>query len=264
MVATDVDSPDSGGMANLAPPPWSNCFEDPDRPGTPAAIGIQQISRTTFLLETSLKYTGDTGVPGLPPQACVLRPADLGDPAVTDLASVPVALRWFVGSYGVHTPAALLHDRLIGPTNTLGVPDAQADRFFRFMLTELGVRFLRRWMMWTAVAFGTRWRTTRLRRLLIVWLLVATVGMSSFIYGIATSNWALVAVATVAPLPASALWGKQYGAGLTAAATAVWVLPPTIMAAVGYGIYRALEGAVSMLPLTTPVKGSEPADYRHF
>ena len=36
------------------------------------------------------------------------------------------------------------------------------------------------------------------------------------------------------------------------------------MAAVGYGIYRALEGAVGMLPLTTPVKGSEPADYRHF
>jgi hypothetical protein len=166
-------------------------------------------------------------VENFPDAACVLRPADLGDPALTDLASVPTALRWFVSTYDVHTPAALLHDRLIGPTNMPGVSDADADRFFRFMLKALGVRFVRRWMMWTAVAFGTRSRNPRLRPLLIIWLLAAVAGISTLVYGSLVQNWCLVIVAAIAPFPASLLWGRQYGAGLTAAATAVWVLPPT-------------------------------------
>jgi hypothetical protein len=144
------------------------------------------------------------------------------------------------------------------------VSDADADRFFRFMLQGLGVTFVRRWMMWTAVAFGTRWRSTRLRPQLILWLLVAVAGMSIFGYGLVVRNWWLVLAATIAPIPASVLWGRQYGAGLTAAATAIWVLPPTILGTVGYWIYWLLEKAVSALPLHSAVKGDEPVDYKHF
>ena len=251
-------------MAPLPAAPWANCFRDPDQPSQPARIQLQQVTRKTFILRSSLEYIGETGVPTLPAAACVLRPEDLGDPALTDLASVPSALRWFVSSYDVHTPAALLHDRLIGPTNDLGVSEIDADRFFRFMLKALGVRFVRRWMMWTAVAFGTRWRSKHLRPILILWLLAAVTGMSAFVYGLVVHNWWLVTVATLAPLPTSLLWGRQFGAGLTAAATAIWVLPPTILATIGFWIYWVLENAVSALPVGHAVKGDEPVDYRHF
>ena len=190
-------------MAPLPAAPWANCFKDPDQPSQPASIQLQQVTRKTFILGSSLEYIGETGVPTLPADACVLRPEDLGDPALTDLASVPSALRWFVSSYDVHTPAALLHDRLIGPTNDLGVSEIDADRFFRYMLKALGVRFVRRWMMWTAVAFGTRWRSKHLRPMLILWLLAAVTGMSTFVYGLFVHNWWLVIVAALAPLPTS-------------------------------------------------------------
>lgn len=200
----------------------------------------------------------------LPAEACVLRPQDLGNPALTDLASVPAALRWFVSSYDVHTPAALLHDRLIGPTNIVGVSDADADRFFRFMLKSLGVRFVRRWMMWTAVAFGTRWRNPRLRPLLVIWLVLAAAGISALVYGLLAQIWWLVLASAIAPLLAAALWGRQYGAGLTAAATAVWVLPPTILATVGFWIYWLIEKAALHNPgcssgLKPPVSSSDRA-----
>ena len=251
-------------MNPLPPVPWANCFEDPDHPKQPAIIQLQQVTRKSFILGSSLKYTGNTGVPNLPEEARILRPENLGDPALTDLASVPSALRWFVSSYDVHTPAALLHDRLIGPTNTLGVSDADADRFFRFMLKALGVRFIRRWMMWTAVAFGTRWRSKQLRPLLIIWLLAAAAGMSTFVYGLFAQNWWILLAAVVAPIPISLLWGRQYGAGLTAAATAVWVMPPTILATIGFWIYWVLEKGISALPVHTSVKGDEPVEYKHF
>ena len=251
-------------MAPLPTAPWATCFRDPDQPDQPATVELQQVTRKSFVLRSSLEYIGETGVPNLPDAARVLRPENLGDPALTDLASVPSALRWFVSPYDVHTPAALLHDRLIGPTNDLGVSDLHADRFFRFMLKALGVRFVRRWMMWTAVAFGTRWRSTKLRPLLILWLLAAVTGMSAFFYGLSVQSGWLVLAAVLAPIPACLLWGRQYGAGLTAAGTALWVLPPTILAAAGFWIYWLVEKAVSALPVGHAVKGDEPVEYKHF
>ncbi len=251
-------------MTPLPPPPWASCFEDPDHPGRPATIQLEQVTRKAFLLRSSLRYTGDAGVPDLPEAARTVRPADLGDPALTDLTTVPAALRWFVSTYGVHTPASLLHDRLVGPANTLAVDNVDADRFFRSMLKALGVRVLRRWMMWTAVAFGTRWRSSSLRGLLVLWVLLSAVGMSCFGYAVLTQNWSLLAVAAVAPIPAAALWGRQYVAGVIAAATAVWVLPPTVFGAVGFGTYWVLEKAVSALPVDRSVRGDEPVTYKHF
>jgi Protein of unknown function (DUF1353) len=71
----------------------------------------------------------------------------------TDLASVPTALWWYVGSYGRHTPAALLHDVLV---RRKGKPTRkEADRIFLRALRDLNVPFIRRWLMWTAVSLET-------------------------------------------------------------------------------------------------------------
>lgn len=244
--------------------PWAHCFVDPADPARPAEILLRQVTRKSFELDSSLRYTGRTGLPALPCAALTVHPADLGPDRRTDLASVPPPLTWFIGPYGVHTPAALLHDRLIGDTAVDGVTEAEADRLFRFMLRELGVRWLRRWMMWSAVAFGTRWRSGGLRRLsVLVWMVLAAVGMTGFVTGLLHRDWFTVAWAGLAPFAAALLWGKQYGAGVFAAATAVWVLPPTLFGAVGFWVYAALERLVSVFtPSSTG--GDEPIRYRHF
>ena len=73
----------------------------------------------------------------------------------TDFASVPRVFVWFLPRYGRYTKAAILHDYLwreAVPTGELTL--AEADGIFRRAMWELGVPFLRRWMMWGAVRVG--------------------------------------------------------------------------------------------------------------
>jgi hypothetical protein len=70
----------------------------------------------------------------------------------TDLASVPSVLWWFVGSYGRHTRAALLHDDLVRRDD---VDRHDADVIFRAALADEDVPIIRRWLMWTAVSLET-------------------------------------------------------------------------------------------------------------
>lgn len=102
-----------------------------------------------------------------------------GQEFLTDLASVPGPTRWFLGAYGEHTPAVLIHDWLIPtPEGLDGMTDAYADRYMRFMLKEAGIRWLKRWVMWAAVALRTRLAAGGGRRLsVIVWIVAAIVGM---------------------------------------------------------------------------------------
>ncbi|MFN0029836.1 MAG: DUF1353 domain-containing protein [Acidimicrobiales bacterium] len=67
----------------------------------------------------------------------------------TDLASIPPFVRWIVNSYGTHTLAAIIHDRLITDWPDGGVlrSDVVADRFFREMLHACHTSFMRRWIM---------------------------------------------------------------------------------------------------------------------
>lgn len=247
-----------------AGPPWGHVFKDPADPARAARIRLSQVDRKAFELESALLYTGPTGVAGLPVEARTLHPDDLGPKRRTDLASVPAALTWLVSPYGVHTPAALLHDRLIGEPGLPGVSDVQADRYFRFMLQALGVRWLRRWLMWSAVTFGTRWRAGGWRRALVmVWVVLAAGGMGLFAYGVLAGSWTAVVVAALGPVPASALWGRQFRAALLAAATAIWVLPPTVIGAAGFWVYAALEHAISAVA-SRPTAGDEPIEYGQF
>lgn len=88
----------------------------------------------------------------------------------TDFASIPFFLTWLVPKDGTHTPAAVLHDALIGgkkdvhyETSALEtVPDRHADYLFREAMQQTGVAWLRRWIMWAAVAL--RSLTVRIRK----------------------------------------------------------------------------------------------------
>jgi hypothetical protein len=69
----------------------------------------------------------------------------------TDFASVPRALTWLVPRYGRYTKAAILHDCLWRRCADGEFSWVDADGIFRRVMRELGVPFLRRWLMWGAV-----------------------------------------------------------------------------------------------------------------
>ncbi len=171
----------------------------------------------------------------------------------TDLASIPRFMRWFETAYGLHTLAAIIHDNLIvkEPNGGALKDDTLSDRFFREMMKAAGVKWLKRWIIWSAVALRSRWAVGGLRRwAVIVWLLLAATGITAFVWSIGTATlswaspldaWVLLLVALVLPFAASGLWGKQYGGGLVATVAALWILPAAVLAGVGYAVYVCLE-----------------------
>ncbi len=232
--------------------PWSDSFEIEGSPG--GHIRLEQIDAKQFELRSTVRYIGEqTGLENtLPDEALneirIVSPEKL--PA-TDLTSVPAPLRWFVGRYGVHTPAALIHDWLIPQPSTPPVPDMTdeyADRYFRFMLEDLGVRLIRRWLMWAAVATRTRWARGWLQKLLLsVWVATSLGGMTVFVSSWLKGDILAVILAALAPLVFASLWQRQYGAGIVAAYSAPWILPPTILALAGYLVYLLLEFIVGLI-----------------
>jgi hypothetical protein len=74
---------------------------------------------------------------------------------MTDFASVPRVFVWFLQRYGAYTLAAILHDHLWRDLATNGKMEfIDADATFRRAMRQLGVPFLTRWMMWSAVRWG--------------------------------------------------------------------------------------------------------------
>lgn len=70
----------------------------------------------------------------------------------------------------------------------------------------------------------------------------------------------MIAIAAAAPFVFAILWGRQYAAGIFAAYSAVWITPPTLFAAAGYGVYLMLELILS----PADKKGDEPYRYKYF
>ncbi len=228
-----------------------------------AAIPLEQVGAGTFALgDVRIVYGGDTGLDryvgshGLTaPCLDAIRVIDQSRLPCTDLASVPRPLRWFVNTYGRHTPAALFHDFLVRTGDpSLQIPAWMADRCFRFMLRAAGVPRFKRYIMWTAVALRTRatlqpwWHGV----LLGLWAILATAGMASFAVGLVAvfrgqtsvlglAPFGVLAVAGVGPVIASALWGRQWGAGIVTAVTAPWLVPTALVVVVGYAVYALVE-----------------------
>ena len=239
-------------------------------------VGLVQIDRKNFLVESEFRFS-DEGVLTMLTDRLVRKGKSetqaraavedartytprAEDP--TDLASIPRYMRWFESSYGLHTLAAIIHDDLIVPEPNGGPlgDDTLSDRFFREMMRTAGVRWLKRWIMWSAVALRSRWAVGGIRRLsVLVWLLLSATGITSFVWGLGSATfgwgspldpWALLVVALVLPFAAAFLWGKQYGAGIVAAAAALWILPAAALAGLGYVVYLGLEWVADAIGLS--------------
>ena len=123
-----------------------------------------------------------------------------------------------------------------------GMTEQFADRYMRFMLQALGMRWLKRWIMWAGVALRTRWASGGLRRISVVlWGLAALAGMAWFGVSMVTGDGTGLFWSALAPFGAALLWGRQYAGGIVAAIAAPWLVPPTVLALVGYLIYVVLE-----------------------
>jgi hypothetical protein len=175
----------------------------------------------------------------------------------TDLASIPRFVRWFENSYGVHTLAAIIHDQLIVSEPNAGAlrSDTVSDRFFRQMLGSTGVPWLKRWIMWAAVALRTRRAAGGIRRIsLYVWVGLAIAGITSFVNSVGAiwlgwshplDVWLMLLISVSLPFLAAPLWGRQFGASLVAAVAALWILPAAAFALFGGAVYKALEWTAS-------------------
>ena len=175
----------------------------------------------------------------------------------TDLASIPRFMRWFENPYGKHSLAALIHDELITSEANGGRlgSDTLSDRFFREMMRTSGVPWLKRWIMWSAVALRTRFAAGGLRRWsVILWVALSVLGLGCAFdaAGAWILDWPapldpiwLLVIAAVLPILAAGLWGEQWGASLVSAATAFWLVPAAVIAGLGYVVYLALERLAS-------------------
>lgn len=233
--------------------PWPG-FRVGDPGDARPTIRLEQIGRREFRLASTVRYDGPTGLDELDEAADRrIRTADAVTVRSTDLASIPGPLRWWICPYGIHTPAALIHDRFIGdpapgdPGRPDGVSEQAIDRYFRFMLRELGLPFFRRWLMWAAVACRTRLHSGLARRaLMIVWILTALLGIGLFVAGVANGDRGLVTIAALLPVPMSALWGRQSGAALIIAYVGVpCLLAPTIVTIPFLAIYAFIEAVAT-------------------
>jgi hypothetical protein len=238
-------------------------------------IGLVQIDRQRFLVLDEFRFDDEAviamlterlvrnGASAVEARRAVddARTFTPSDENPTDLASIPRYMRWFESAYGAHTLAAIIHDNLI--QDTPNPPplrqDTLADRFFREMMRSAGVPWLKRWIMWSAVALRSRWAVGGVRRLSVLgWLLLSATGITSFVWALGAltlgwggpiSNAGLLLFALVLPLAAAGLWGRQYGAGIVAAIAALWILPAAVLAGVGYLIYLGLERAADVIGL---------------
>lgn len=130
-------------------------FEDPH-------VAVRQRDRRTWTLLEKVRYQGNHEVFVVPPGSH------------TDFASVPRPVIWLIPTYGVYTPAAILHDYLCVAAVSAEplLSRADADGLFRRSLRELGVSGPKRWSMWAAVRAGSGLRGASVRDVLL-FLLVA-------------------------------------------------------------------------------------------
>ena len=112
-------------------------FEIPDD------VVVKQVDDENWELRSELHYRGKVDRWSVP----------VG--SGTDFASVPRVFVWFLPRYGRYTKAAILHDFLWRTRAADGQMSwVDADAVFRRAMRELGVPFLRRWIMWAAVRWA--------------------------------------------------------------------------------------------------------------
>lgn len=165
------------------------------RPGSvlDARFVLEQLESPRYRLVEPFEYVDRLGV-------TYTVPADVDATSnSTDLASIPPFLTWLVPKDGRHTPAAILHDALIGGTQGVDyrtshdeqVDDEHADYVFREAMKDLEVAWLRRWLMWAAVTLRTVSYDHSSGRPRLRWVPVAITGVATLIIGVAAGFMAL-------------------------------------------------------------------------
>lgn len=201
-------------------------------------IRLRQVSPNAFQLLEGFRFVR----PGEAPHRAITVPAhDPGRPPsrgnVTDLASVPWFLWWFISSHGRHTRAALLHDHLVTDPH---FDRREADVVFREALADAGVSWVRRWVMWGGVTIGTKWKRDRFRLLLFVAHLVASyVLMGLWLFGGGISaGWAAAGLVT------GVVWGVLWPLGVVGMAV---LGPPTVFVGMAVAVIYAIELAENVV-----------------
>jgi uncharacterized protein DUF1353 len=111
--------------------------------GPDAKVVVEQVTDAEWNVRQAITYHGK------------YEPFIVDVGSETDFASVPRVFVWFLPRYGRYTLAAILHDYLWRHRASTGQMDyIDADGTFRRAMRELGVPFLRRWIMWAAVRWG--------------------------------------------------------------------------------------------------------------
>jgi hypothetical protein len=114
----------------------------------PTVVDVEQVDDKEWRILTPIGYSGTTQRFEVPKESTIVK-------SRTDFASVPRMFVWFLPRYGRYTKAAILHDylwRTAVKSGELSLRDA--DGIFRRAMRELGVPFLKRWIMWAAVRLG--------------------------------------------------------------------------------------------------------------
>jgi hypothetical protein len=231
-------------------------FSAPGVPGSPARFVVEQTGDSCFaVVAPGFAYNGELTV--------VVTPETLPE---TDFASIPRYLSWLVSRYGPHTPAALVHDQLVSG----GMPYRErraADDLFLTIMRQIDVPPVSARLMWAAVTLATRWRGGAARRAsVIVWGLLAVVGIVALVAGLVTGTAALVVAALVGPAAGAVVWTDRYLAGLVAGYSLPVVVVPAAVALAGYAVYWAAERAVravrSVLPRYRGADLREPLPYQ--
>jgi len=239
---------------DLWPDDTSPFAADPP-PGT-ARFTLRQVSDFQFELETPFQYAR----PSQP--VITVTPGQLH---LTDLATVPWFLQWFVSRHGRHTPAALVHDQLRKQATDYAAR-AAADTVFLQAMDDLVVPPVRSRMMWSAVVADSKWSDKPWGRLaLVLWVLLSIAGTTLLVWSLMESSpWFFVALA--GPFVGALLWTDQYWAGVVAG-YAIWVVAVPALASilVHYLIYWPAEKIVqlgrALLPHNEPAELPGPVSY---
>ncbi|MGD9750669.1 MAG: DUF1353 domain-containing protein [Acidimicrobiia bacterium] len=167
---------------------------------------------------------------------------------LTDLASIPWFMRWFVNTYGTHTLAAILHDQQIvdHPNGGSLRSDVVADRFFRQMLHACGTSFMTRWIMWSAVALRTRFKAGGWKMAKVIgWGVSSVAGIGGTIWQLSEGRPLLAIGWGVAALVvAGVLWGRQWGAAVFAAIGLPFIAPAALLVLIAKGAFALLDLAI--------------------
>lgn len=225
--------------------------------GGPLRLELRSVDGRDFTLLRQIGYDSDDHAESF------TAPADLLT-FETDLASVPSVFTWLVPRSGLFLPAAVLHDALTRPGEYIGpeIDRMEADRIFRSAMIGLGTGKVRAWLMWSAVTVTTLWLSPQVLRKLA---LVATIGIVTVLGIVATLDlfdvWNVLPwmgerstpvelaggalFAVIVPSVLAITWGRAWRAGVILGVALALLLHVTIVLALLYVAYLALERLVS-------------------